>query len=1268
MSSAESDRNVLFGMTAWRLGIVDREALMAAMYECTVAPSSSLAEVLKRMGKLSDRDRKRVEEALAASPGTAPHDPAGTLDEAGADPARTIETFDSAESLRSVLCDIVSGRPHATLAASDVVLASDKTVAGHQTLDEDSGDAANSSAGAATTPNGKSRFRILRPHARGGLGEVFVAMDEEVKREVALKQILPRQADNDTSRTRFMIEAEVTGSLEHPGVVPVYGLGKQIDGRPYYAMRFIRGMSLEDAIEQYHAAGFLPKSDPAARALELRNLLTRFVAVCNTIEYAHSRGIAHRDIKPENIMLGPYGETLVVDWGLARPFGDVHVHADSDDDSGVGSSISASTTNRPTQMGSIVGTPQFMSPEQAMGRLDLVGPASDVYSLGATLYCLLTDQAAFIAADVRKVLMDVQRGVFPPPRQVKRDVPIGLDAVCRKAMSLKPEDRYSAAKTLADDIEKWLADEPVSALPESRLQRWQRWTRRHKTWTRAAAVAIVAVATVAGTAYVREAGLRSDLQTALADEELARNEAEKARRRADENADIAKQEQLRAMAHAERAEQQSRLALATLKSVLFDIQAKLKNVPAAQTVRQSMLNTVIDGLKQAAGSLKNAPEADQSLVRAHLDLGDIFLDAGALDGGNATDLAEKEFAIAEELAGKRFAADATDNVARRDLGSAYQRLGDVSLRRGLPVRALPLLEKSLALRAAAGIERPDDAAVQRDLAATVQRLGLVNQEMGKLDAAEDFYLQFQAITKKLVDKHPGKSEHDRDLAVAHERLGDLRLSKGDVAEADEYFKQSLEVRRKLVEGAPENVVAVRDLSVTLDRLGELAAQRGDFPAAEDFYQQSLKLRKTLYEDDPNNMQSLRDLLVSYVQLGDISFRRDKLSEAEDYFLFNHEIAQQLAASDPANARFQSDLASSFDRLGKVSERKNQPKQALDHYRKRAAILGKLAKEDPTNLQWQRELSTGLFAVGDTSLLLGDLATARDSFAAYAELAKSRLAAKADDAQLQRTVSDACFRVGMVELRLGDTATAAKQLQASIDLAQKFVAAAPQDVSRRSFLANVETLMAQQAWQARNASAAGTWSDQAIEQVSTLRTQAAEKDRKQYDEWIAELTTLKTRCALAEKATADATLLEKQDPALLGDLLDFRITTLTAAKKYDEARAAVERLATLDARNGDYSFLAAKRSAQLAVVDPMNSEKQIERALALLTQAYDAGYFRSLENAARFEFAPELKSLQGKPAVQELLRKVRKDSKPDEGVKPGDAKVTTVRYGFSADLS
>jgi tetratricopeptide (TPR) repeat protein/tRNA A-37 threonylcarbamoyl transferase component Bud32 len=345
--------------------------------------------------------------------------------------------------------------------------------------------------------NGRMRFRILQLHAKGGLGQVSVAHDGELHREVALKEIQNRYADNYESRERFLREARITGRLEHPGIVPVYGLGHYADGRPYYAMRFIKGDSLKEAIEGFHRAES-PERDPGQRSLDLHKLLGRFINICNAIAYAHSRGILHRDLKPGNVMLGEFGETLVVDWGLAKTLAQPDNGADPIEQS---PQPLADDDQTATQMGRVVGTPQFMSPEQAAGQLDRLGPASDVYSLGATLYCLLTGRVPFEGREVSTILQKVQQGDFPHPRSVKSSVPRALEAICLKAMAVQPESRYPTAQALAADLESWMADEPVTAWREPWYIRTRRWIVRHRTLVTACAAA-GAVALIGGTAVL----------------------------------------------------------------------------------------------------------------------------------------------------------------------------------------------------------------------------------------------------------------------------------------------------------------------------------------------------------------------------------------------------------------------------------------------------------------------------------------------------------------------------------------------------------------------------------------------------------------------------------------------------------------------------------------------------------------------------------------------------------------------------------------------
>jgi serine/threonine protein kinase/WD40 repeat protein len=471
---AGADRNLLFGVLALQMDFVTRDALLRGMNAWALEKGKPLAQVLQDQGGLAADARALLEPLVEKH--LAVH---------GGDPRRSLAAVGAVGSVKDDLRHVPDPDVQASLAHLPATPPDDPYATKYQTDPAaTTGGDPNPAAGPTPSTPAAGRFRVLRAHARGGLGQVSVALDRELNREVALKEIHGRHADDPGSRARFLLEAEVTGRLEHPGIVPVYSLGHFPDGRPFYAMRFIRGDSLKEAVERFHRADVAGR-DEGERGLALRGLLGRFVDVCNAVAYAHDRGVLHRDLKPGNIMLGPYGETLVVDWGLAKPLGQR-----------TGDTATEEPTLRPgpaggssaTAAGSAVGTPQYMPPEQAAGRLDELGPASDVYSLGATLYCLLTGKPPFDGPAAGAVIAAVQKGEFPRPRQVNPRVPPALEAVCLRAMALRPADRYGSARELADEVERWLADEPVRAWPEPWTARLSRWTRRNR-----AALSLVAL-------------------------------------------------------------------------------------------------------------------------------------------------------------------------------------------------------------------------------------------------------------------------------------------------------------------------------------------------------------------------------------------------------------------------------------------------------------------------------------------------------------------------------------------------------------------------------------------------------------------------------------------------------------------------------------------------------------------------------------------------------------------------------------------------------
>ena len=552
---------------------------------------------------------------------------------------------------------------------------------------------------------------VFCAHAQGGLGEVFVAKDTELNREVALKQIQARHANDESSRLRFLLEAEVTGGLEHPGIVPVYGLGRYQDGRPFYAMRFIKGDTLRQATDRFHrVAGQIPAEGSATppvestdravdfTGVEFRKLLGRFLDVCQAIEYAHSRGVLHRDLKPGNIMLGKYGETLVVDWGLAKT---TEPSPQSLTSSEAPLQPASASGNAPTVMGSAIGTPSFMPPEQAAGHLDELGPTSDVYSLGATLYYLLTGKVPFQGKDIPTLLNDVRSGKFPRPRSIQPHTPKALEAVCLKAMSLHPSNRYASQRHLADDIERYLADEPVSSFTEPVTAQVRRWARKHRTATTATAAVILVSALGLGIFSTIVSAKNSTLKQLNASLDDKNGELVEANQRERDARQLATTNELTAR-------EQSQLALSTLTAVVRDIQLGLLDVPGGSEVRRRLLQTSLQDLQHVSTGFVAKAAVDFNTLEALSSMGDIVLQFGvghsdpvrvsdlelSDENQSAVKLATTFYARAHEI-GLELVADNPDSEMLKKVSHTYNQLGNVNFYAGQLQEALNYYRRGL---------------------------------------------------------------------------------------------------------------------------------------------------------------------------------------------------------------------------------------------------------------------------------------------------------------------------------------------------------------------------------------------------------------------------------------------------------------------------------------------------------------------------------------------------------------------------------------------
>jgi serine/threonine protein kinase len=847
MSHAQSptpvsvDRNLLFGILALQMDFISRDALIQAMNAWVLDKHKPLGQILQEQGALLTENREALDVMIQAH-----------LKMHGNDPQKSLAAISSVSSVRNDLQQV-----------ADVdVQASVHHLA---TLRKDEGEL-YATRPQTTPPLPLSRFRILRPHAKGGLGQVFIAHDEEVHRQVALKEIQLHHADNPDSRARFVLEAEITGGLEHPGIVPVYGLGHYPDGRPFYAMRFIHGDSLQQAIERFHQAD-TPGHDPRERNLALRDLLGRFVDVCQAVAYAHSRGVLHRDLKPQNVMLGRFGETLVVDWGLAKALG----QSAEEDTEGPLMPSAASDLAPTAQAG---GTLPYMSPEQAANRLDRLGTATDVYSLGATLYCLLTGRPPFIDRDASVLVEKVSKGDFTPPRVVKPGVPASLEAICLKAMAVRLEDRYSSPAALAQDVERWLADEPVTAFPDPWSVRARRWLRRRPRLVSGTATALVVatsslalgLSVVAGKNHALDvantqlvtANLALDnsnsglaqantaLQKANAEEAAQRAEAVQARKQAETVSDFL----VKSFRNSDPYVESNQLKVVDLLAqAVRELDDNHALEPLTKAKLQDALGTTYLGLGEGklaiplfeqsgtAYAIGLGPEHSSTLA-SRTGLANAYLVAGRTQ--EAIQLFQQTLELSEKKLGPEHVGTRT---CRNNLAEAYRAAGRLQEAIRLNQQTLELTERKV------GPEHSDTLTSRNNLAAAYQDAGRLQE------AIQLFHQTLNLLEKKLGPEHVSTLACRNNLAEAYRAAGRTQ-------EAIRLNRQTLELKeKKLGPEHPDTLICRNNLAVSYQDAGRTQE-------AIQLCQQTLNLlEKRLGPEHPFTLTSSNNLANAYQAAG-----------------------------------------------------------------------------------------------------------------------------------------------------------------------------------------------------------------------------------------------------------------------------------------------------------------------------------------------------------------------------------------------------------------
>lgn len=315
-----------------------------------------------------------------------------------------------------------------------------------------------------------TKYALLRELAHGGMGTVYLAEDLELGRQLAIKVLNTPEVSEEMAR-RMIREARIIARLEHPGIVPVHDVGLLPDGRVFYAMKLVRGSRLDEY---------------ALHEKSVKDRLRKFQSVCDAVAFAHAHGVVHRDLKPQNIMIGSFGEVLVLDWGVAKILRESANNSSeavtlrlSPSESDAQPDSAAPGVEGFTSDGTVIGTPHYMSPEQARGEVDRLDERSDVYSLGAILYFLLTDQAP--KGENTKGSNGTQRTeLVVKPRSINSKIAKAAEAVCLKAMAHTRTSRYESVRDLSIDVGRLLDSEPVSAYKENAFEKLGRWVGKNR--------------------------------------------------------------------------------------------------------------------------------------------------------------------------------------------------------------------------------------------------------------------------------------------------------------------------------------------------------------------------------------------------------------------------------------------------------------------------------------------------------------------------------------------------------------------------------------------------------------------------------------------------------------------------------------------------------------------------------------------------------------------------------------------------------------------
>jgi serine/threonine-protein kinase len=701
------------------------------------------------------------------------------------------------------------------------------------------------------------------------MGLVYRAHHLALDRTVALKVVLGGDHASDEQRARFVTEAQAVAHLLHPNIVQIFEIG-QADGLPYFSLELVDGGSLEQRVSRQ-------PQEPRWSAALVETL-------ARAMHAAHRSAVIHRDLKPANVLLTRDGIPKITDFGLAKRL---------------------ETDSGQTQTGSIMGTPTYMAPEQAWGKTAEVGPHSDLYSIGAILYTLLTGRPPFQGTSALETLEQVRTQEPVSPSRLQPKVSRDLETICLKCLQKEPAKRYATAEALADDLRRFLTGDPIIARPVSAPERLWRLARRNPKVAALSASVLFLLTAVAVISTTYAATLRQQnqaLRIASERETAARLEAE---------------------ASIKQAFQQNRSALDAWKTLGRLTIEDLKAIPGGQRLRQKFLEEVLHGLRKTANGMEplyqvyrrveSASVADFAMAGVHRLLGDELLELGQMQE------ARKHYERMDAIAERALAADPGNLDLEYQLANSRLVLGNFILRvMGDTEAALSHLEEALRLRRHRLAVEPDSDDAKRGVANVLRQLAMGHQLMGEPVEAKALFDQELPLRASLSPQARRDFEARRELSGLYDQLGMLALQQGDVPTARQNYDRSYAIRRELAAEHPSHLPNLRDLNRSLSTLGELCLLvQNDPAAARRYYEQSLEAFRKIQELEPTTTHQA-DVGNGCYFLATALLRLGEKAKAQVLYRECLEIRRSLP-QDPGAKMSQVGLAVALARCGEHEE-------------------------------------------------------------------------------------------------------------------------------------------------------------------------------------------------------------------------------------------------------------------------------------------------------------------------------------------------------------